>query len=58
MQDWKTAVGRRVVPNLLSKDLFQKIDFFKYITEDEKRQRLPWLRKAKVRCEMEDLNHE
>ena len=52
--DWNEVVGRRVIPNLLSKDLFHRVKFFAHSTEEEKKQRLPWLRKARV---SED-NHE
>ena len=31
-----TAVGRRVIPSLVSRELFQKVDFYKYMSESEK----------------------
>ena len=29
-QDWSKVVGRRIIPNILSKHLFKNIDFSKY----------------------------
>ena len=44
-RDWNQVEGRRVVPNAISRELFSKVDFFKYIEEEESKKRYPWLRR-------------
>ena len=40
--------GRRVMPNVISQDLFNKVDFYKHSGEEETKKRYPWLSRAKV----------
>ena len=57
----REATGRRVVPNLLSREIFKKVNFFKYMTEEEMQdlplERQKSSRSSKVRS-IDDNQHE
>ena len=45
----QSSPGRRVIPNLHSQELFKKINFYKYLSDDEKQSRFPWLNSKRAK---------
>ena len=49
-QDYTKVEGRRVLPNLLTRELFSKIDFYKYANnEEDTRKEYWWRNRARVK---------
>lgn len=57
-KDLDSARGRRVVPNLHSRELFKKVNFFKYLSEDDQKTRFHWRPKGAKVNTTDELSHE